>query len=705
MGQIWVKQFASGLDVRRMPETTPAGALLRCVDCHINRGGEIEQRAAFTKLPALPAGTVGLAYDATSLVVFGSATTPAGMPAGVRYQRLQNPNNLNATLVSVPSFDLFASKLYVVGVFDDTTIVHFYDGVAVTFPSDGRARVAIRVVSGASTSGTLATGSCDVTLVSGGAGTGVVANVTVNGVDVTNGPFSVRKDTTANAAADIAARINATTSNPDYTASVSGATVTISAVAAGVAPNGFVVSGSGSADITLGAFVNMSGGVDPVPDTLATMAAGGVSLTAGAVSWTTNAAAMATSIAAAINTKTVDTGYSAKALGDRVSIQYNTVGTAKNGTALTTTKTGTLVLDPASGAFFSGGLATGSVVQPGKHVATIDEKMYTGNQTLLVFSGVGQPTSYSTSTPGAGFIDFANQAAGAGELQTIAPFQQYGAIFAQRSIFVWFLDPDPTLNRKAQVLKNTGAVSARSVTQFGDSDLFYLDRTGVRSVRARFSTTAASTTDIGVLIDPLVQAQLLALTTAERERIFGLIEPADGRFWLVMKNKIFVFSLFPGSKISAWSEYIPVTYAAGVATQYNIDEAVVFLNKVYLRSGNDILVYGGESETLVYDETQPDVWTAYLDAEKPALPKRTKAIDVACEGLWDVAIAADLANTATVEPAVRVWQTTFNMASVPMEVEGSHFSVRFKGVPGKTGPRKIGALCIHYDGDDPAEQK
>lgn len=110
--------------------------------------------------------------------------------------------------------------------------------------------------SGAHTAEVRATGT--VTLATGAAGS--VDTVTVNGVNIlTNGavPFNVSLTQTA---ADLAAAINLSESSPEYTASASGAVVTIKAArGAGAAPNGFVVSAT-LTTITA-TYGNMAGGV------------------------------------------------------------------------------------------------------------------------------------------------------------------------------------------------------------------------------------------------------------------------------------------------------------------------------------------------------------------------------------------------------------------------------------------------------------
>lgn len=113
--------------------------------------------------------------------------------------------------------------------------------------------------SGAHTAEVLATGT--VTLTGGAAGS--VDTVTVNSVNIlTNGsvPFNTSLTQTA---ADLAAAINLSESSPEYTATSSGAVVTITAArGSGTAPNTFVVSAT-LTTITA-TYANMSGGVAAV---------------------------------------------------------------------------------------------------------------------------------------------------------------------------------------------------------------------------------------------------------------------------------------------------------------------------------------------------------------------------------------------------------------------------------------------------------
>lgn len=336
---------------------------------------------------------------------------------------------------------------------------------------------------------------------------------------------------------------------------------------------------------------------------------------------------------------------------------------------------------------------------PGDFARTIGTKTYVTSGSILGFSGVDTPDEFDSGATGAGFIDMAKQAAGTKNLLAVAEYQNLIAIFAARVILLWYVDPDPALNKKSQILKNTGTVAAGSVVGFGDADLFYLADSGVRSLRARDASNAAATTDIGVPIDTLVVAKLQTLTELEISRIKSVIEPTSGRYWLATKNEIFVFSFFSGSKVSAWTTYLP-TYIddAGDKQTFEIDDCIVYGKQVHLRSGNDIFVYGGLEVEPAYDATQPEAWLPFLDGGKPAVMKSFAGFDCAVEGQWEVRVALDPTNADASDKVAVVSKSTFNSDRIPMGGEATHVSLRFKGIG--AGPKKISSVLVHYTHDE-----
>ncbi|WP_048647499.1 hypothetical protein [Nitratireductor soli] len=687
MGQIWVREFTGGLDSRRLPETTSGGVLIQAVDGHITRGGEFESRAAFVEEYVLPEGTVGMANTRAGVVVFGNITDP-GVPSGVTYQRLEHPTDTMLELIDVPSFDLYAGKIYAVAVFSDGSRHHFYDGVRVEDWFDGRARVGFRVVGGVESAALSAEGSFAITAGTL-AGGNEVSSVTVNSVEIMSAAVAHTGDNDTTAAA-IAANINAHTSTPNYTASATTNTVTIIAADAGAAANGYVVLPTPGGDVEINDIVNMAGGADDATSMVTSIQVAGVEALAGTVDWSTNNTTAAEAIAASINSAVSTPDYSAITIDDNVVILAEDSGEAENGKPVVVTVANGFQITPSSGLLMAGGAEADDTFPPGLFVKTNGAKMNALSGPNWHFSGIQKPTGWTTDNTGAGFVDLSTYSSGSEEVIALAQYQNFTAIFAETNIQIWFTDPDPALNRQVQILNNTGTVSPHSVTQFGDSDLFYLNESGLRSLRARDASNAASTTDIGSPVDTLIIDVLTGVGATGRDSIFGLIEPQQGRFWLVMADQIFVLSFFSGAKVSAWTIYKP-----GFVT----DRAMVFGKRVYLRSGNSIYVYGGLGEELTYDATEAIAQLPFLDADQPTQKKHFKGYDAAARGEWKVYAYLAPENQDARDKLGIVAGTTYNSeGTLPVIGSSTHISLMFRSQG--VGPHKLGAVVIHHDLDD-----
>jgi hypothetical protein len=406
----------------------------------------------------------------------------------------------------------------------------------------------------------------------------------------------------------------------------------------------------------------------------------------GPVAWSVSNENTAAAIADAINAFIAGDDDSATAVGDKVNVIANAGATA-NGYAVATTAAGALTINPAT-TTMAGGSDNADTYVPGDYVRTLGSKEYSLSGPNLHFSGIQEPTKWTTDTVGAGFIDMSTYASGAELLTSIAPYQDNIAVFAERLVIIEYVDPDPTLNKQVQVLRNTGTGSPRSVTQFGDNDLFYLDESGVRSLRARDASNAAATTDIGVPVDTLVVDKLRSLAAIDRANIIGIIEPRDGRFWIAIKDVIFVFSFFSGAKVSAWTTYEP---------GFDVQDMVVFQRRVYVRSGDTIYVYGGLGAEFEYDDTAAEAWLPLLDADKPTEKKTLTGVDAAIRGTWEVRVNLSLNDDAATDKIGIIDETSYDGAKISARGEGTHIGLRFKSVG--TGPATLGAAVIHFEGE------
>lgn len=680
MGTIWIKEFTGGLDTRRMPETTSGGVLIRAKNGHITRGGEFEKRAAFVPIYTLPVGTKGLAADRVGLVVFGSSAAPA-VPSGVVYQRFQSVSG--SALLNVPSFDLFASSIYAAAEFADGGRDHFYGGVRVSDWFDGRARTTFDVYGGSFNPAVPAQGIAAITGGTAGAANSV-SSITINGVAIIGAPV-LHTGNNATTATAVANAINSFASSPDYTATANGNTIYVNAAVAGAAANGRIIVVSVAGDVTGTIVQHMAGGSDATTSQIGSLTVNSVNIISAPVVWTGAVNTTATALADAINASTSTPEYTATASGATVTIRSETAGSGPNGfPVVVAAQNGLTGSSPPS---LYGGAETPGTFTPGAFVRTIGSKEYSTSGPNMHFSGIGAPTKWQTSTVGAGFIDMSTEASGSEILTALAKYQNYVAVFAERITQIWYVDPDPANNKQVQVLNNTGTASPLSVTQFGDSDIFYLDESGARSLRARDSSNAASTADIGVPVDTVITEKLRSLTASERTKVIGLIEPIDGRFWLIMKDVIYVFSFFGGAKVSAWTTYEP---------GFVVENAVVFRRRVYLRSGDTIYVYGGLETGAARDETVAEAWLPYMDAGSPTRPKQLTGVDAAVRGNWEIGLAMDPNNESAVDIVANVTRTTFKNQRLPAEGASTHISLRFKS----TGPgeAKLGSAVIHFEG-------
>lgn len=587
-------------------------------------------------------------------------------------------------------------------------------------------------------------------ITSGGTG-GSVASVTVDGVSIMAGAVNWAGSVAATATA-VAASINAATSSPDYTATAaSNGTVTITAVARTAALNGvlpvvttsgnlalnigaasasaaFTITGNGEGAIVTGSHDSLA--LQPVQATIRPSVAG-VPITSAPIAWAGTANSTAAAVAAAINAYASSPNYTAVAVGATVTVTAAVSGAAANGRVLTfatvqqpiytrtgTTSNGFPVFEQTGtttlGATASGALAGGAdgsnyitaftggaaddTFTPGAFVRTVKSKMYSTAGSLLHYSGIQAPTQWTTEAPGAGFVNMATQNSGSERLTAVARYQNLLAVFSPEVVQIWFIDPDPNLNTQSQVLDNTGTECPLSVTRFGDSDVFYLDESGLRSLRARDSSNAAATTDIGVPIDDLLVAKLSGLSAADRLRVVGLINPVDKRFWLVIRDEVFVFSFYENAKVSAWSTYTLTSTVDGVTTAFNADYAITANRGVFIRSGDTIYAYGGTGAAPAYDETEAEVWLPYLDANRPTAKKDWEGIDAALTGLWEIQAATEPTDLNAAQVVARVYATTYNTHRLAFHHSSSHIGLR--AISKGDGRAVLSALAIHFAGNE-----
>jgi hypothetical protein len=323
----------------------------------------------------------------------------------------------------------------------------------------------------------------------------------------------------------------------------------------------------------------------------------------------------------------------------------------------------------------------------GSPVLTLGNRIYAGYGRVLFGSALGDPTMWTpgdTARPGALFIELSSNWGTDEKILGLEVYQGNLAVFMRDTIQIWRPDPDPKAFQLLQVLPNIGTMAPRSVIAFSDADVFFLADSGLRSLRARDSSSNATTSDIGTPIDPLLR-DLQAAKPEPAGKARGQIEPANGRYWLAIDDEIYAFSYFPTAKVSAWTRLLP---------GFPVDEMEVIGNMMLLRSGNAIYAYEGTGGAYGadYDCT---VVLPMLDGDSPATKKQLQGLDAVVRNVWAVELGTDPAQPDTRELVATIHQPTYAMERLAVDGYGSHFGFRL--VHRAAGAAGVASIMLHFD--------
>jgi hypothetical protein len=333
------------------------------------------------------------------------------------------------------------------------------------------------------------------------------------------------------------------------------------------------------------------------------------------------------------------------------------------------------------------GLGGNNPVGYGTIAKTHKRKVYSSYDSLEWFSELDTPNNFDITASGSGFVNISSHLSGSDEVTGMGSYQQHLAILSRTVIQIWSMADDDAENAPAQFLEGTGTRSARSVVGFGDLDLFYLSESGIRSIRARVGTNLAGVNDVGTSIDTLVREHMKTLTDEQIESACAVVEPIDGRFWLALGGRVYVFSYFPSKKISAWTWYEP---------EMEFSDLVSYNGRVYARSGDTIYLYGGDDDA-TYDDSGAECALPFLWASKAASWKGWKAVDIAGSGVWTAKLLINPNNEDDYVDIGRLEGVTFNDDTISAVGQASHVA---PVLTCERGPATISKVILHYDGSE-----
>lgn len=337
----------------------------------------------------------------------------------------------------------------------------------------------------------------------------------------------------------------------------------------------------------------------------------------------------------------------------------------------------------------------------GDNPATVGTRLFTHGSKLyamvgptVYFCAVDDPTEWRANVNGAGFENLSNNEEGSLSLVGAARYQGDVAFFASDTAQIWTLDPDPTNNALSRVLENSGSVSARSMVPFGNSDILYLSRSGLRSVRSRDVSGAPFVSDIGNAIDSLLIDDMRTLGAASTALAQGMLEPVDGRYMLALGSKIYVLSYFPGSKITGWSWY-EIDEVPGFSADWTSTQG----GKLYVRSGNTVYLYGGDDgNTYDVDENDNYVVTVglpFMGGKRLFDSKSLTQWDMAPENEWLVEALVDPRDEDRKVVLGTVDEITYPNLDYPAQIDGEMFALEM--TCSSPGAASISNFTMHFD--------
>ena len=334
---------------------------------------------------------------------------------------------------------------------------------------------------------------------------------------------------------------------------------------------------------------------------------------------------------------------------------------------------------------------------------------------VLFASAVGTPDTMTGT--GSGSLNLSTQGASIGDAISLGEYYGQLAIFGKRGVQFYSVDPDFA---QTQYLRRVTAflLSPKSVVEYGDGDVIFLTRSGVRSLQARDSSNFAKVTDVGSPIDALLrdalqsssETELMGQIARKPSDYFylaaGAVLPDTGHLWMAVRDRIYVLSRYASAKVQAWSEYIlpfPAATEAYLNTSKNFarwvaDVCPIGETLMFRTFADEVFIYGGiDGDT--YDDTKATIELPFIDAGRPGDNKYFTGLDLVCRGEWLIEACTVAKGGETPSPWVTVAQVTDttrgNDGRIPMNMQGTQIAFRLTTTDVRSA--KVAQLGVFYD--------
>ncbi|WP_313319518.1 hypothetical protein [Stenotrophomonas sp.] len=313
-----------------------------------------------------------------------------------------------------------------------------------------------------------------------------------------------------------------------------------------------------------------------------------------------------------------------------------------------------------------------------KIVAIASSKVFCADDDIVRYSATVNPLDWS-SADDAGYLPTGLQNYGSNPVAAMGLYRANLIPFNAEAFQLWQLDEDPASMALLDALP-MGSTQHHAMVPVSN-DLFFLASQGVRTVGIAASSTNFQAGDVGMPIDPLVQAAMLRDTTP-----VGLYFPAAGQYWLMFpadgKTEAFVYSMTRIGQVGAWSRYV---------FPFEVQDWAIAGDSLFLRSGDFI---HRVDDSVMGDETLVDMggelpvrsvvpfpglirWP-WLDFGQPGVTKLLYGFDIVGTGAVSVSFGIDQANGGLFTPGFLVPADTVPGMVIPMPLAAPSLAVELR---------------------------
>jgi hypothetical protein len=156
---------------------------------------------------------------------------------------------------------------------------------------------------------------------------------------------------------------------------------------------------------------------------------------------------------------------------------------------------------------------------------------------LVRFSAIGNPADWTTAGS-AGFLPVAQYFGSGQRIYGLGIYQGKLAVFADQSIQIWTIDPDPTAMALDRVIDGVGTRHHSSIVSlFGD--LLFLSESGIRSLTTLANSLFPTDIDIGLPIRSITKspAELTRITNGGiQPSVIAMAATPYAQYWIAAPN-------------------------------------------------------------------------------------------------------------------------------------------------------------------------